>query len=269
MDEKSYITRQELETLLRGYEKIGSLDSIASQIDTALRKYIDTSFENNMSNIKRELATSLNNHAQRYDSLIKQSADTSKSANFREVIELSKVQIEAQSRSILTETLKTIDKKSSEIRNNIEQSISQKLLINEKEVDSRVTTLKSLIWQEIMNYQSMVENLCVSSIQSAIESQRATIQGLIEDTLHNHYSKIKEDMTQLRLAIMGELENKIVDKKLIDERLADMEKQMVAKTQSVINFQLDQSRQIMEQSARAEITDSLKHASKDILNSLL
>jgi hypothetical protein len=269
MSEKSYITREELDVFLRGYEKIGSLDSIASQIDGALRKYILESFETNVGAIKRELSASMNNLSQKFESMIKQSADSSKTANLREVIELSKVQIEAQSRNIMTETLKTIDKKSSEIRNNIEQSISQKLLINEKEIDSKVTTLKSLIWQEIMNYQSMIENLCVSSIQKAIESQRTTIEGLIEDTLHNHYSKIKEDMTQLRLVIMSELENKIVDKKLIDERLADMEKQLVSKTQNVINFQLEQSRAMMEQSARAEITDSLKHASKDILNSLL
>ncbi|MEO5348880.1 MAG: hypothetical protein H7836_04465 [Magnetococcus sp. YQC-3] len=263
------ITQEQLEQILKGYEKIGAVDNQIAKLDTVFRKFISETIDLARSQLKNELDIKINSLVQKFDTTIKNAIDSAKANNFKEVVELCKVQIEAQSRNILSENLKLIEKKSNDIRNNTEQSISQKLLISEKEVESSISNVKRDMYAQIVNFEKYVENLCVVSMQKAIDTHKGAIETLITSELSAQYQSFKEQLSQIHYEIMKELENKIIDKKLIDDRLASIEKDLLAKTQGVINFQLDQSRAMMEQSARAEISESLKLASKEMLTSLL
>lgn len=265
----TYVSHDELDKILRAYEKAGNLENISKTIDTNLRKHLQDVSENHAISLKKEIETKITNQTSKFESQIRQTTENMKSSIVKEINDVIKYQIDVLNKSVLSENLKVIDKKFQEVRSYLDGSITQKLTLHEKEYANNLSIAKREIYSQFVNFQTFVENLCVTSIQKAIESQKSTIENLVQSTLKEEYQKIKEDVSQLRSDIMNELENKIVDKKMIDERIAQIENELVAKTHSLIEFQLEQSRVMMEQSARAEIAESLKVTSKNILNALV
>lgn len=264
----NFVKHEELEKALQSYEKTGSLEKIAGKIDAGLRKFITESLDNIKMVLRSEQDSRITQLTQKFESIVRSSVDTAKSSNFKEMASYTRTQIEAQAKLILDDTLKIIDKKSQDIRFGLEQSITQKLIITQKEVDSTISVMKTDIYNQILTYQQYIENLCTTSIHKAVESHKGSIETMINDTLNTHYSKLKEDFSQMKAEIQLELNNKVVDKTYIEDKLLNMERELVAKTQENINFQIEQSRNMMEQSARAEINESLKQASSNLLKTL-
>lgn len=265
----NYVTHEELDKLLRGYEKIGSIEDHVTKLDSVLRKFLNENIELFGTKTKAEMDLKITSLTQKFEATLKASMESSKVTNMREIIELCKAQIESQSKNILNETLSIIDKKSKDIRNNVEDSVSSKLISSQKESENVLNILKREIYSNIMTYQEIVENLCATSIQKAIDSHRSTLETLVNNVLSDQYKQLVAEFVQMKVDIQMELTQKVVDKKFIEDKMSKLENDLLSKTQETINFQIDQSRAMMEQSARAEISDSLKQASNQMLNSLL
>jgi len=265
MDIKNLVTKEELESILKQYEKVGQIERVSTKIDSELKSFVMKTIESQVENLKVMFSNNLKEISTSYDSMNKSQSQAIQKNIMNEVQVLVKGQLEIFSNRLLADCLKQIEKKADDIRIQFDKSISNKTVNLEKVVDGKIFEHTKAVNDKMVSYQGIVENLCSESIFKAIDAHRSVVENIVTTKLSESYESVKDDFANLKNFLMSELTKKVIDKKMIEDRLNTIEGDLIAKTQDIIKFQIEQSRQMMEQSTRAEINESLKALTKSLM----
>lgn len=263
-----YITRDELDKAIARCEKLGTAEKHLSKMDVELRGY----FRDLIDALDLKASQSVDNKiaamSDKTQAAIKNSESTIKNNLIKEVGDVLD-----NSKGHITETvLASVYKTLKDLTIDVEQKIksqNQELKIKvQDDLNSTVKTVDESVQAKILEFKAEVESDLHKRIHKAVNQASNLFTKTLVETFDKHQEEFKNELKLFKQSIDEELSHKVVDKQAIDGKFAQIESEMKAKVQQIINFQLDQARFMMEQSARAEISESLKSLTGNFLGSL-
>lgn len=260
-----YITRDELDKILGLYEKLGTSEEYVGKIDVSLRAYqknlIDES-EMRTSQLIEQKISLLSNKLQ---DVIRNSESLVHNNISKEVGEVLD-----KAKSHITETvLDTVFKSLQEFKNSYEEKSNSKDFDFKLKVNSDLLAISTSVNEEvassIKNFKSEMTNEIHDKIFDIINHAAGLFEKTTKSILNEYATKTINQISEFRYDVQEEMKKKVVDKSQIDSKFSDIEIEMKQKVQELINFQLDQARCMMEQSAKNEIDASLKTLHQNFL----
>ncbi len=263
-----YITREEFEKALNRYDKLGTAEKYVGKMDAELRKYqkdlVDSLEFKNSQLLETKLATV----SDKISSAIKASESNIKNSIMKEVSEV----LDATKTHISESVLSSVYKSLKDISLQTEQTINNQLSIAKAKFSNEIEQFSKSVELEMGSKLSLFEHSMQTYTQDKINAAVGHSSSLFTKTMNGIVSDFHSEtislVLDLRTSLSDELGKKIVDKAAIESKFAEIESEMKSKVQQLITFQLDQARNVMEQSARAEINESLKTLTGNFLGSL-
>jgi hypothetical protein len=263
-----YVTRDELDKAIARCEKLGTAEKHLSKMDVELRGY----FRDLIEALELKSSQSVDNKiavlSDKTQTAIKSSESTVKNNLIKEVEGALD-----QNKGHITETiLASVYKTLKDFTNDIDQRIksqNQELKIKvQDDLNANVKTVDDSVQGKIELFKADIENDLHKRVHKAINQASSLFTKSLLEVFDQHQEDFRNELKIFKASIDEELSHKVVDKQAIDGKFTQIENEMKAKVQQIITFQLNQARHMMEQSARAEINESLKSLTGNFLGSL-
>jgi hypothetical protein len=260
-----FITRDELDKILRGYEKLGASEKCVGKMDVELRVYqqslvdgLELKMTQLIDNRIAVLSDSLNTQVKSSHSSI-QNALTKEVG---EILEKSKAHI---MESVLASVHKTLRDISSQNENLLKAKINEAKTKFSEEFEIAKNSTLTEVKTSMSGFKHDLENELEEKIFTAISSATHNFTKHFTNLLNESQGFVSDKVLDLMTFVSSELDKKVVDKNAIDSKFVQIEHDMRIKVSEIISFQIEQARHMMEQSARAEIRENLKALAGDIL----
>jgi len=268
MSTENFVTEAALELALKEYEKISTSAANAQKLDAQFRKFFETMAEASAKALRTEVDSKLNQIIVELDrkiALAASSTETKVSSDILKKLDSLKRGVEDQ---ISAQVNSNIQAKSEQLNALVNQSLAR--MKKEQEVfDSRLNDefevkMRSLTDKTVSTAQAAANEVCQRTVVSVSTQTIHTVETSL--ATYNSFAQAKfDEFTQL---LVKELEQKAVDKERLLKHISSIEKDLLAKTQGIIAFQIEQARAMMEQSARAEMREGIRERLADVLTSL-
>lgn len=263
-----FITRDELDKILQGFEKLGASEKYVGKMDVDLRAYQ----RKNIDELELKMSQLIDNKISvindKLIANIKISENTIKTNAMKEVGDILDKTRSHISESVLNTVYKSLKDIAVDTDNKINSQLTnfKNKMVNDAEQLSRDLDIK--VSNNLNMFERTIESQVHDSISRAINHSATLFSKTMTEVVQGLYSNIIQDISNLRTSLSEELSRKIVDKAAIEAKFQEIENEMKNKIQQTINFQIEQARFMMEQSAKAEIDDSLKNLTGNFLGSL-
>lgn len=260
-----YITREEFEKTIARYEKLGTAETHVGKMDTVLRAYQKGLIDDLELKCSQLIDSKMAVLSDKLTSQIKSSQSSIQNTLAKEVgeiLEKSKAHILESVLASVHKTLRDISTQNENIIvgkiNESKVKFSEEFEISKNDTLSEVNSILSGFKHEL---NSELEGKITSTISAATHSFTKHFTNLLNDS----QGFVSDKVLDLMNFVSSELDKKVVDKNAVDSKFIEIENEMRMKVSQIISFQIEQARHMMEQSARAEIKESLKTLAGGIL----
>lgn len=262
---QNFITENELDKRLELYEKLGAAEKEIGNAEERIKKYLREYVDQNHIEIKKLIEEKNELLLNKIQANLKNQLDLVTQSIEKIAIQTATSAIDKAKREIELQIATDIKNKTDEIRTNI--NLSQKAFeanleklmsvkLNEFEIDfkKRKTTFEEE-WIE----KSKIES------RNAIYSLKKEISEQTENQINVTLKKVLNLIEELKSDLTIEMSKKLVDKTAIEQKIKDIEFQLINKTLEIIDFNINQARSQMEQSAKAEVKEGIKNLAGQII----
>jgi hypothetical protein len=255
---QEFVSRDEIVSILAPYAKSSDLEVRVRETDTSTRLVLDRSVSAAQQTLQLKLLGDLSAVRTEVMNALQSQIVTAKDSVLREVeIKLAafRTSIAEQAAS---QALEVVAKKTSEIYAQLQGSQTKlkediEFLVKQKHEDSG-SRLESFLPVVETSAKAIAEEVAVSKVQSLQTTLVSTVQGALSEISQSQTRAFQE----FRAVLETELSQKVIDKAQIERKIIEIEGEMQSRIRSVIEFQIEQARAMMEQSARSEVRDGVQ-----------
>lgn len=257
---QDFVTQDEFHSVLNQFAKITALEDRFRDFDTVVRAYVDRVVASEGGSIRSKVISDL--------SAVKGEVSQSVSSQMTAVKEAVNSEFTAKL-STFTQEVKTdaikhsseaLEKKANELRGEF-HSADTKL---KSDVESKLTSHKSDLSTAVSDgLEKAVSKAALASsseTKALLQSFQSQSQQSVENAIKQISEVVEKSLKSFHEVLSKELASKVIDKQKIEARMESIQSEIHAKAQSVIEFQLEQARLMMEQTARAEVKDGIQSA---------
>lgn len=253
-----FVTPEELEIALRSYAKSSDLDSSIRETDASLRVFIERTIQIANRELLTKVALDLNAAKTDHQKSLHTQIGAAKESTLRELeVTLASLK-DGVSHYLLNQAMQAIDRKSDENRREYlgfagkaQEQINQTIKSHDddslKRVEAALSSAEAVA-------RKTADEVARSHVESVQKQTVAAVENALSEIAQHQAKKFEEFKTVLDY----ELSQKVIEKAQIERKIQEIEVELRAKTQSVIEFQLEQARVMMEQSARSEVRDGIQ-----------
>lgn len=263
-----FVKRNELEKLLNMYDRLGSAQTEAGISENRLRKYID-------------------------ELMVRRDQELSKKFNEAVAIAQDKAAIEAKKAaqhaivSVTVDLHKTFDGLVKKLKESLLSDLSSLTKIKTDEILKHATSTMTAMKADTQNFlgtkieqlhyslkteqtefQRVVGLQAVQAADSGVSEITTQINALVQKTLEAHTLNVDSLLKELRAYVTEQMNLKLVDKQAIEQKMREIEADLIKKTTSIIDFNVEQARAQMESSARAEVREGIKEAASQLISGI-
>jgi polyhydroxyalkanoate synthesis regulator phasin len=265
---QNFVTIEELDKRLAGHEKLGTSQTVCGELEDAIRKNVRVSIENSHVDLTKIIEDQSELLFNKIDSHVKKYMDNL----------IAQIQIE-NAKTISSEIIKAkrdIDHDLNlAIKAKIEEPISQISFLQknfeitiEKIFFSKLDIFESHLKNEMKKFEKEWLEKSALTTSNAVEEIKDSVAKQSHSFISNHASSISKIIEDLKTDLSFEMSKKLVDKQAIEQRIREIEEELNKKAQNLIDFNISQARHNMEQSARAELKESINSAAGKIISGL-
>ena len=263
-----YVTQNELDKILERYDRLGAAQVEAGNTENRLRKYID-------------------------DLLIRRDQELSRKFNEAVAIASDKAAIEAKRAAentavkVTTELHQTFDGLAKKLKESLLSELSLLTKIKTDEIQKSANSMMVSMRAETQNYLGTKIDQLQLELKSEQELFHKTVLEkastiaddgvkevldqtslIVKNEINSNASKISLLLEELRLFVTDQMNQKLIDKQAIENKMREIEAELIKKTSSIIDFNIEQARNQMESSARAEVKEGIKEAASQLISGL-
>lgn len=261
---QDYVTREELAQILAVYAKGNDVGSLVRETDIGLKAFLERTLQGANQELRTKVTQEMGAMKGEVSQLIATLVGSSRESIAREVEARTASLKDGVSHYLVAQAIQHIDAKYSELRNEYLNGITttrafvdDSLKANREDSATRLDSIRSDCLAAAKKVSEEVASQHVQSLQTQMKSALDSSVSVITEAVAKQFS-------EFRTVLDFELAQKVIDKKQIEQKIVEVEEQLRLKAQSVIEFQLEQARLMMEQSARSEVRDGVQ-ASLQIL----
>lgn len=263
-----FITEDELEKKLNMYDRLGSSTKAAAIAEENVKNYVRKQLEQAHLIITQKLEEKIVQSFQKSEATFKKAVENSQSTITDTVNKTMQYLILKTKNEIVNDVHLVIRGKTEEIRKAINSRQAEFEASFEKSVLTKFTNFQSQVKEELMKSESLIIEKAIITADSGVRDVTSDVSKAVKEQLHKFYGEVDELIINLRNDLTAQMNNKLVDKQAIEQRMEDVREELANKAQQIINFNIEQARQNMEMSARAEISEGLKTSTAEILSGL-
>jgi hypothetical protein len=253
-----FVTLEELDITLKAYAKASDVDSRIRETDAALKMFIDRTIQIAHRELLGKVGTDLNSAKTESQKNLTTQISAAQEVIAREIESRIISLKEGVSQYLLTQALQKVDQKSTELRSEYLSGFAktretvESLLKTHR--DDHCADIDSVLCTARESSKRIAEEISKSSIESLQTQTISAVKNAMSEIVELQRKKFDEFKTVLEL----ELSQKVIEKAQIERKIQDIEVELQAKTRAVIEFQLEQARAMMEQTARSEMRDGVQ-----------
>jgi len=263
---QEFVTPEELALTLRAYAKASEVDSRLRDTDSAIRVFVERTLEIANRQLLTRVALDLDAVKTDTQKALSTQISATKEAVTRDLTADVASLREGVSQYLLNQAMQAIDRKSDEMRREYlsvhektQDQVSQALKAHHEDSSTRLDHVLSTA-------ETLAKKVSDEVARSHVESVQKQTVAAVENALAEIAQLQAKKFEEFRAVLEMELSQKVIEKSQIERKIQEIEHELRAKTQSVIEFQLEQARVMMEQSARSEVRDGIQASLQMILN---
>jgi hypothetical protein len=262
------VTREEFEELKGKLLSLNTVEGLLSRFDRVTREWVLGE--------KAKLETAFSNTLeQRFGSTIAVQ-DTKNEKQVLAAITRSMKEFEVaikgqwlnQKTELENSVLKTVRSKVDEIRSMVQEIATTQTSALRNEVDSKLSLYLKDLGSRQKTFEEILETVAQTSTQRALEGLLSSVQQLVTGEISSHLKDVSVKFAELRLDVLNQLSEKVIDKQMILDRMIEIERDISAKAKSIIEFNIEQARANMERNAKAEISEGVRLAASQLVAGL-
>lgn len=257
---KHYVTLIEINNLLN------QLKLETGHQEDILRKYVNSKIEENSLFIQSKITAEISDNLKKISEEIKIASQLVAQQTSKELHTTFSTLVKNLKESLHSELISEVNKLGSQILADAKKVINIEAL----KYDKILFDEHHKSWTEIRKYQESSMIQFIDQMSEAIKSSNAvTRKNIGLDTIKfikENTSEIYESFKNFKTHLTEQFNNKLVDKKSIDQKMTDIEKMITEKTTQVITFNIEQARSQMEAAAKAEVKEGMREAAAKILS---
>jgi hypothetical protein len=265
---QNFITESELDKRLELYEKLGTAEKEIGNAEERIKKYLREYVDQSQIEIKKLIEEKNELLLNKIQANLKNQLDLVTQSIQKIAIETTEAVIEKAKREIELQINTDIKNKTDELRvsNNLSQKAFEANL--EKLVSVKLNEFE-LDFQKRKNTfeEEWIEKSKIES-RNAINSLKKEISEQTENQINETLKKVLNLIDELKSDLTLEMSKKLVDKNAIEQKIKEIEFELTNKTLEIIDFNINQARFQMEQSARAEVQEGIKQVASQIIAGL-
>lgn len=265
---KQYVTVEELQKILAAYDRLGSAQTEAGKVEDRLRKFAQTVAEEKTlalhTTLKHEISTVTQKaalEAKTASQIVAQQVTVELHKTFDGLVRKLK-------ESLLTDLTAYIKLRTDETHSQSMAKINAIADASEKKLVSQ--HLKT--WNDLRDEQEAAKAAILAEAKKAAtvvtEEAEKEISKETEAWVRLHTQNVGTIFEEFKIYLTEQLNLKLVDKQAIEQKMRDIESDLLKRATQIIDFNVQQARQQMETSARAEVKDGIKEAASQIIGSL-
>lgn len=263
-----YVTREELDNVLKGYEKLGAAERTVKSFDGQIRGWVTSWMEKKSLETISSLGDKLNLLNSKFDLRLKEALNQTYANATTETDSKIKTISEKTINAVTASTLATIKNKMSEVKDFAQETARIQCAESEKQFKNIADVMKAAIRSDISMFEESVKADTERQIKETSYSLENSLKQLVVNVITEEITYLKNLVKTFTEDLHSILSEKVIDKQMIEAKIADIEAQLASKAQSVINFNIEQARQQMEHAAKAEIQEGIKSASAQIFGAI-
>jgi hypothetical protein len=261
-----FVTPEDLAIALKFYAKTSEVDARLRDTDSAIRIFIDRTLQIAHQELSTKVELKLDSTKTEVQKLLNSQIGSNRDTANRELEAKVLSLKEGVSQYLLSQALKYVEQKSSELRceylnaqNKAQETIEQALKKQHEENSTHLTHVLAAAQNSAKKVSEEVSRAYIDSIQTRTV---AAVESAMSQIVQLQTKKFEEFKDVLDF----ELSQKVIEKAQIERKIAEIQIELQAKTQSVIEFQLEQARAMMEQNTRNEVRDRIQESIIDLLS---
>lgn len=258
--EPQYVTKEELDAALKGYERLGASEEYGRVLDAQFRSYFGRLIEQSASSVQTKSELKISEVQNEFFSnlaVLRRELTAAVESGIGVRIDSLKTSL---AESVLAQTSQLLQAKSDQLHSFISaHAAAHKQAIDD--LDKKLAEAQSDAIKKIAeDCKASSAEISAAIVSTALESYAAQVKQSVDNTLAQTVDLVSDKMKQFEDLLARELSEKTIDRERILKQMRDIELELHVKSQAVIDFQVEQARQMMEQSAKAELRDGLNNA---------
>lgn len=265
---QNFVTPNELDQRLGAYERLGESQKACGQMEESLKKYVRAQLEASQMQITTLVEERAVQLYQKVDVQAKKYIDNLATQIHDSTLKTISSSVDMAKRDLMSDLGLVIKSKISEAGQSLTSSQKSFEAALEKVFWTKLDSFQSQIRAEISDFEKIWLDRAAAVAEKAVGDVREGVSHLTKTKLEEHLYRIEKIIETLRSDLTIEMSKKLVDKQAIEQKMRDIEAELTKKAQSVIDFNINQARTQMEQSAKAEVRDGIKTAASQIMSGL-
>ena len=257
---QDFVTQAELQSILNQFAKITAMEDRFRDVDMTFRAYVDRVVANEAGGIRRTAITDLGAAKSEIGQTILNQVAAVKLAVTSDFSSKFALAASEAKDAAVNQSLESLEKKANELRGEFHSADAK----TKSDVDSKLASHKAELSQSV---SEGVESASVKAAAASASEAKALLQSFqtqshqsVENALKQISDTVAKSLKGFHEVLSKELASKVIDKQKIEAKIESIQAEIQAKAQSVIDFQLEQARLMMEQTAKAEVKDGIQSA---------
>lgn len=255
---QEFVTREELLSTLVPFAKSSEVDSKLRETDSATRLVMDRTLTVAQQALQTKILTDLNSVKSDISQIIAAQIPTlreSVSVDIEHRLSALKGLITEQ---VLAQALELVSKKSSEAyteyhsdQSKIKDQVELVVKAHEERANEKVSA-------SLAHLEVCAKEIAEKTSAAHVQSLQTSIVGTVEGALAAISKTQTRAFQEFKAILETELSKKVIDKMQIEKKIQEIEGELQSKIKGVIEFQIDQARAMMEQSAKSEMREGIQ-----------
>lgn len=265
------ITKEELDKTLEAYETKNLSNEKARDIDTSIKKYVSERFDALKLELSQGNEKQLNTMHEKMQLMLKHFESAFKNSIINELNNLVVITKKSIIEQVLTETHEVI--KNFMMQNSSQLSTALQGYNSRVKEDVQVSlqSLQLEVDKKIIVFNDSIKIKIEQEIRTGVHTQADNFSQTLTNKVTEEYIKIVDLIQNFKSDLTIDLDKKIVDKQSVEAKFQKIEDELKSQIDKTIKYQVEQTRSMMEQYAKAEITqlsEEIRNKTTSIFDSM-
>lgn len=260
-----YISESQLAALLQGYERVGTSEATMSALDSQLRGFVERAIQVAVAEIQTRNDVRVDQVSIDLQKLVETGKNHTHALLAKEIAENGTALRASIQESVEKQVFQMIQTKVDQLTTNTNTSITRIQVDTAETLQNIEKTFAAMIQAGTTRAIEAAQTEAREIAMAILSSGLTQVQRTIESTHTEQLAYITEGLSKLTQALTAGLQEKETNREQLLSKIADVEADIRKKTESVIRFQVEQSRRLMEMAARDEMRHGLQAAMQVVL----
>lgn len=267
----SYITNEELNKTLEAFETKNDSNEKSRQTEDNIKKIVSDRLDSFKLETEKNLDRQNSSVLEKVQVMLRQFEGAFKGSVVSEMNTLIVIMKKSIVEQVLAETHDVIKNFSMQNSSHISSSLQSYNSRIKDSVEVSMNDLKVEVDSKLNIFNESVKRRVDEEIKLAIHSQADNFSKTLTDKVTEQYHLIVDLVQNFKIDLTHDLDKKIVDKQSVEAKFQKIEDELKNQIDKTIKYQVEQTRSMMEQYAKAEIShlaEQIKNKTNSIFDNL-